>query len=252
MKKNNAPRPKLDLYHKSRLFIHLGGYLYDFEEKDRFRKMFKLIDAFFSTPEPDRIKEEMMKILPGHFGWNDYNTESFEMAKHMYLVPQSKTKRRNTIRFIKASVKLFYKLDEILNRVDVMGVAFILRSSEYDIYLDLMVEDIGIPALSSVKKIKKFIIKNLVEGNWDNMDSYGRWGRPLNQKYIINIELNGSDETNGNYDYDYDNPDDWKNRPPRRRGTARVRLIDRIDWGAEQIHKLLTEYKRNYAVFYNE
>jgi hypothetical protein len=249
MKKKAIPRPKLELYDKARLFIDLGGFLYDFEDKDRYRKMNGLIDTFFSPLEPEKIQEEMKKMLPGYFGWNEHNTESFEMAKLMYLGPQSKTKRRDTIRFIKASVKLFYKLDEVLNRVDVIGIAFILRSSEYDIYLDLIVEDIGIPALSSVKKIKKFIIKNIVEGNCNDINSYGRWGRPLNQKYILNIQLKGLDETDE--DYDYDDTHNWENRPPRRRGTARVRLIDRIDWGSEQIHKLLSEYKRNYAVFYN-
>jgi hypothetical protein len=246
MKKNNASRPKLDLYHKSRLFIDSGGYLYDIEDKDRFRKMNRLIDVFFSTPKTEHIQEDMKKILPEYFNWSEYNTESFEMAKLMYLEPQSKTKRRNTIRFIKASVKLYYKLDEILNRVDVIGIAFLFSRFEYDIYLDLIVEDLGNPELSSVENIKKFIIKNIVEGNWDSLDNFGRWGRPSNINNIQTINLKGLDEED---DDDFDTHD-WEKHSPRRRGTARVKLEDRVDWGSEQIHKLLTKYKRNYALFY--
>ena len=144
-------------------------------------------------------------------------------------------------------------MDEILNRVDVIGIAFILRSSEYDFYLNDMVEDLGIPKLSSVKKIKQYIIDNIVEGNCNSLDYKGYWGRPLNIKYTQTIELKGPEEDNSNDEYNYDEYDDthdWENQPPRRRGPARVRLEERIDWGAEQIHKLLTEYKTKFMSFY--
>jgi hypothetical protein len=253
MKKKSTPRTKINLFNKAQLFIYLGGFLYDYEDKHRFRKMFGIIDAFYSSPDSENIKETIKNLLPSHFEWRPNSEESFEITKQLYLKKQTKTEQKNTIRFLKATVKLYYKLDEILNRVDVIGVAFILRSSEYDFYLNDMVEDLGIPKLSSVKKIKQYIIDNIVEGNCNSLDDKGYWGRPLNIKYVQSIELKGSDEKYDNDNYendDYDDTHDWENRPPRRRGPARVRLEERIDWGAEQIHKMLTEYKSKFMSFY--
>jgi hypothetical protein len=238
---------KIDLYPRARLFIDLGYYLYDIQDKHRFSKMNGLIEVFFSSSDPIKIKEAIKNLLPDNFEWRPYSEESFEIAKQLYLGPQTKTQQNNSIRFLRASVKLYYKLDEILNRVDVIGIAFLLRSSEYDIYLDEMVKDLGILELSSVKKIKQYIIDNIVEGNCSSLDQLGYWGKPVNIQYIQTIQLDFDDD---NAEEDHDDANGWGNRPPRRRGPARVRLEERIDWGAEQIHKLLTAYISKFGSFY--
>jgi hypothetical protein len=166
----------------------------------------------------------------------------------MHVRLQPKTKLKNHIRLIKASVKLYYKIDEVLNRVDVLGIAYMLRISEYDIYTERITADIASPKLSSVPKIKKFIIYNLVEGNSAELDDYGYWGDISNVQYVPVLVL--SDEDNENTTESDEDSSYWIDNPRRGRGPARVRLEDRIDWGSEKIFALINTYKKAYSSFY--
>ena len=171
-------------------------------------------------------------------------------AKHtykaMYIVPQTKTQHKNNIRFIKASVKLHYKIDEVLNRVDVLGIAYFLRMSEYDIYTERITKDLANPKLKTAKKIKLYIIDNIVRGNPVKLNELGYWGDFSNVQYVPTILLTDDEnETTSTEDSSL-----FINKKRKGRGPKRVSLEERINWGAEEIHKLLTDYRKKYQSFY--
>jgi hypothetical protein len=238
----------LDLYNRHQLFIGMASCVYKVGDKDRFQRINTLIDRLLDVASTEELKTLLMEFIPKNARWFNYYLESLDAYRIMHVRLQPKTKLKNHIRLIKASVKLYYKIDEVLNRVDVLGIAYMLRISEYDIYTERITADIASPKLSSVPKIKKFIIYNLVEGNSAELDDYGYWGDISNVQYVPVLVL--SDEDSGNTTESDEDSSYWIDNPRRGRGPARVRLEDRIHWGSEKIFALINKYKKAYSSFY--
>jgi hypothetical protein len=246
MEKKKIENVKLDLFNRNSLFIHLAAWEYDISDKDRFRKLNQLVDKFSNPMPSDEIIQELDKYVPENFRWRNRTIELFETYKAMYLGPLTKTQRKKNIQFNKASLKLYYKIDEVLNRMDVLNCAFILRMSEYDIYLERMTEDLANPQFKTVKKIKSYIINNIVRGNFIELEDFGYWGNFSNVQYIPTLII--SDDENKTIRVENDSLFTDKKR--KGRGPKRVKLKDRIDWGAVKIHKLISDYRNKYDSFY--
>lgn len=246
MKKEKAEYVKMDLYNKNYFILCLASWVYEKRDKDRFGKMNRIVDKFSMPVTSDEIIPLLNEYIPENTRWRSGIIEIYETYKAMYNVPQTKTQHKNSIRFIKASVKLHFKIDEVLNRVDVLGIAYILRVSEYDIYTERITEDLANPKLKTAKKIKLYIIDNIVRGNTVTLDELGYWGDFSNVQYVPTILLTDyENETISTEDSSL-----FINKKRRGRGPKRVRLEERIDWGAEEIHKLLTDYRKKYQSFY--
>jgi hypothetical protein len=164
-----------------------------------------------------------------------------------HLSTLSKKTQKKEIQFIKATVKLYFKIDDILNLIDIMHIAFLLRKSEYDIYTDRIIQNLNNPMFNKVKRLKKYIIENIAamgvcEGVCVDLDRLGYWGDPLNSEYIPTLTRhnNSSEESNDKTSAD------WI-EAPRKRKKKKIRLEDRIQWGAERMHFLIKKYKRKYS-----
>jgi hypothetical protein len=246
MKKEKAENVKMDLYAKNYFIICVASWVYEKRDKDRFRKMNQIVDKFSMPVASDEIIQLLNEYIPENKRWGSHIIELYETYRAMYLIPQTKTQHKNNIRFIKASVKLYHKIDEVLNRVDVLRIAYILRMSEYDIYAERITVDLANPRLKTAKKIKSFIIDNLVRGNPVTLDELGYWGDFSNVQYVPTILL--SDDENETISTEDSSL--FINKKRKGRGPKRVRLEERIEWGAAEIHKLLTDYRKKYQSFY--
>jgi len=241
---------ELDLYNRHQLFIGIASFVYMIGDKDRFRKINSLINKLLDAASTEELKTLLMELKSSNTRWLNYYLEGLEAHRFLHINLQPKTKLKNHIRFIKASVKLYYKIDEVLNRVDVLGIAYLLRISEYDIYTERITADIASPKLSSVLKIKKFIINNLVEGNSAELDDYGYWGDISNVQHVPVVVLTDNDSENASESHEDSN--NWVKNPRRGRGPSKVRLEDRIDWGARKIFALINKYKKAYGSYYTK
>jgi hypothetical protein len=235
-------RIKMDLFNKNELFIRLLLNGYDIRDKNRFRKINQLIDDMFKPMPEDDLRKLIKEHSPNYFNWYKRTEEIIENAINMYFNTQTKKQRNNHIRYIKAAAKLYIRIDEVLNRVDVLGIAFLIRMCEYDIYSERITEDLACPKWSSVKKIRKYIIDDMADGTVSRLECYGFWGKISNAKYIPMLVLNDSEG---------EDKSDWIETPRRGRGPKYVMLKDRIEWGAERIFKLITDYKKYNKEFYN-
>jgi hypothetical protein len=246
MKKEKAENVKMDLYTKNFFILCVASLVYEKRDKVRFRKMNLIVDRFSMPLTSDEIIRLLNEYIPKNKRWGSYIIELYETYKAMYLLPQTKTQLKNNIRFIKASLKLYHKIDEVLNRVDVLRVAYILRMSEYDIYAERITKDLANPKLKTAKRIKLYIIDNIVRGNPVTLDELGYWGDFSNVQYVPTILLT-DDENETTLEEDSSL---FVNKKRKGRGPKRVSLEERIDWGAAEIHKLLTEYRTKYQSFY--
>ena len=246
MKKEKAENVKMDLYTKNFFILCVASLVYEKRDKDRFRKMNRIVDRFSMPLTSDEIIRLLNEYNPENKRWVSHIIELYETYRAMYLLPQTKTQLKNNIRFIKASLKLYHKIDEVLNRVDVLRVAYILRMSEYDIYAERITKDLANPKLRTAKKIKLYIIDNIVRGNPVTLDELGYWGDFSNVQYVPTILLT-DDENETTLEEDSSL---FVNKKRKGRGPKRVRLEERIDWGAAEIHKLLTDYRKKYQSFY--
>jgi hypothetical protein len=129
MKKEKAENVKMDLYTKNFFILCVASLVYEKRDKDRFRKMNRIVDKFSMPVATDEIIPLLNEYIPENKRWGSHIIELYETYREMYLVPQTKTQHKNNIRFIKASVKLYHKIDEVLNRLDVLGIAYFLRVS---------------------------------------------------------------------------------------------------------------------------
>jgi hypothetical protein len=229
-----------DLLSRNQLFVYLIFNGYDIRDKERFRKMNQLIDELFK-PMPESELRPLIKGLAPHFRWDAESELIIDAAINMYFSPSKYKQQKELIRFIKASVKLFYRIDEVLNRMDVLGAAFLLRMCEYDIYTERITADLSNPELSTIKKLKDYILCHIRRGDSKALNVYGYWGQIENAYNEVSV-LTIGDESDDGY---------WiEPKPQRGRPRKMVKLRDRIAWGAKRIHKLIDDYKKHYKHFY--
>ena len=168
MKKGQSPT--MDLFSKTKLFIALASCNYDLLDKQRFLKMNLLFDQL-RTPN---FHHPIQAILTSKAEINPKRItlllNELDIYYKNHLNKLSKTAMKKEIQWIKASVKLYYKIDEILNRVDIIQIAFLLRDSEYDIYNQRIAQNLNNPMFQSIGKIKKYLIKNIALGNCEDLD----------------------------------------------------------------------------------
>lgn len=230
----------MDLFSRNKLFICLISSRYDIREKDRFQKMNQLVDELFTFSEGE-LKERIKDFSPTYFNWDAEAGAILENALNMYFSMPDNTHRKNLIRYIKASVKLYYRIDEVLNRMDVLYAAFLFRMCEYDIYTERITADLGNQDLSTIKKLKDYILYHIRRGDSKDLNAYGYWGQIENAYKEVSV-LTIGEESDGGY---------WiEPKPQRGRPRKMVKLRDRIAWGAKRIHKLIDDYKKHYKHFY--
>lgn len=230
----------MDLFSRNKLFISLVSGGYDIREKNRFQKMNQLVDELFTLSE-DELKQHIKTFSPTYFNWYSEADAILEDALNMYFRLPDNTQRKNLIRCIKASVKLYYRIDEVLNRMDVLGAAFLLRMCEYDIYTERITADLSNPELSTIKKLKDYILYQIRRGDSSDLNVYSYWGEIENAYNDVSVLVLGDES-----DEDY-----WMDPKPKRgRPRMTVKLRDRIAWGAKRIHKLIGDYKKHYKHFY--
>jgi hypothetical protein len=243
IKMNNKNTTTIDLLTRTKIFLDLASCSYDITDRHRFSKINNLIDLLLSPHYHHHYHDLLHSIEGVNPHWTKRILNDLDLYYKNHLSTLNKTAQKKEIQWAKDSVKLYYKIDEILNRVDVIQIAFLLRDSEYDIYTNRITQDLNNPMFNTVKKLKKYIIKNIANGNCENLDEMGYWGVISNTEYVPTIVLHQRKDSES----DENTTSDWIDAPRKRRKKKKFRVEDRIQWGAEKMHPLIEKYKRNYA-----
>lgn len=145
-----------------------------------------------------------------------------------------KIDRKTFVAMLTELTKINLKLNEILNRLDALQIAFLLRENEYDIYVPRLIDKLLF--LSTEKKTKGFLFRMLaIEKR--KLNSMGRWG----DKADIEFDEKGSSAEDG-----------FTSIHIIRRKSRKVSLEKRLDWGATQIVDVRNKFIEKYSGLYKK
>ena len=144
------------------------------------------------------------------------------------------TERKDFLAMLTELTKINLKLNDVLNRLDALQIAFLLRENEYDIYVPRLIDNFFF--FSTQKKTRGFLYQ-LLAIEKRKLNSMGRWG----DKADIEFDEHESIAEDG-----------FTSIHIIRRKSRKVSLEKRLDWGATQIVDVRNKFLNKYSGLYKD
>ena len=207
-----------------------------------FREIKSFISNVFNKPSLEGMVVYYCDTIIGRAEVSEhFNREKY--AKHIEgkLLPLFKfynelngTDKKVFLAMLTEISKINLKLNNVLNRLDALQIAFLLRENEYDIYVPRLIDNFIF--LSTEKKTKGYLYQLLAIEKRE-LNSFGYWGEKEHIEF---------DELESKVD------DDFTSIHVVRRRAKRVKLEKRLEWGAKQILDIRSKFLKKYNGLYKE
>ncbi|MFA9220111.1 MAG: hypothetical protein ACEQSL_02880 [Sediminibacterium sp.] len=219
---------------------------FNFQQEDAtpkalvFREIKSFISNVFNQPSLEGMVDYYCDTIVGRVQVSEhFNRDKYAKRIESNLDPLFRfyqeldiTERKVFLAMLTELTKINLKLNDVLNRLDAMQIAFLLRENEYDIYVPRLIDNFIF--LSTEKKTKGFLYKSLaIEKR--KLNSMGRWG----DKADIEFDEHGSSAEDG-----------FTSIHIIRRKSRKVSLEKRLDWGAAQILDIRSKFLEKYSGLY--
>ena len=142
---------------------------------------------------------------------------------HLYRIV-NEGQRADVLKMLVDLNKAHQKINKVLNRLDALQIAYILRENEYDIYVPCLIDNFTV--LTTVKKVRFFLI-DLLGIEKKKLTSLGHWGE--RDDLIYKSLGNNSDENKTSL-------------VVIQRRSRRVRLEKRLEWSSTQIVEIRNKF----------
>jgi len=228
---------------KTEIFADL--YFYFQQEKERPKAMvFREIKNFISDVFSQSSLEEMVDCycnnilskvkVSEHFNREKYIKRIESELKPLFKFHQElENKERKTfLAMLSELTKINLKLNDVLNRLDALQIAFLLRENEYDIYVPRLIDNFFF--LSTERKAKGFLFR-MLDIEKRKLNSLGYWGEKDDIEFD---ELSRTED------------EEFTSIQLVRRRSRRVRLEKRLEWGATQIVDVRNKFLNKYSGLY--
>ena len=207
-----------------------------------FREIKNFISNVFNQPSLEGMVDYYCDTIVGrvqvseHFNRDKYakRIESNLDPLFRFYQELDKTERKVFLAMLTELTRINLKLNDVLNRLDAMQIAFLLRENEYDIYVPRLIDNFIF--LSTEKKTKGYLYQLLAIEKRE-LNSFGYWGEKEHIEF---------DELESKVD------DDFTSIHVVRRRAKRVKLEKRLEWGAKQILDIRSKFLKKYNGLYKE
>ena len=205
-----------------------------------FREIKSFISNVFNQPSLEGMVDYYCDTIIGRAQVSEqFNREKY--AKHIKgkLLPLYKfynelneVEKKVFLAMLTELTKINLKLNDVLNRLDALQIAFLLRENEYDIYVPRLIDNFFF--FSTQKKTRGFLYQ-LLAIEKRKLNSMGRWG----DKADIEFDEHGSSAEDG-----------FTSIHIIRRKSRKVSLEKRLDWGAKQILDIRSKFLEKHSGLY--
>ena len=207
-----------------------------------FREIKNFISNVFNQPSLEGMVDYYCDTIVGRVRVSEhFNRDKYAKRIESNLDPLFRfyqeldiTERKVFLAMLTELTKINLKLNDVLNRLDAMQIAFLLRENEYDIYVPRLIDNFIF--LSTEKKTKGFLYK-LLAIEKRKLNSMGRWG----DKADIEFDEHESSAEDG-----------FTSIHIIRRKSRKVSLEKRLDWGATQIVDVRNKFLNKYSGLYKD
>jgi hypothetical protein len=219
----------------------------------------ELIEIIFGNDSLDEVIIKVMKLLETYLGpttnksLKDYLHKNLELEYLRFNALEDHEKALFK-EFAFESVQLYIKLNRILNRIDILRIAY-FTEYEYDFYTyDLMDDMFRFP---NVERIYDYLVERFEAE--ESLNELNYWGDevscfsdgPENKETTEEITGEKTEATKEETTEDIDDSGIIIHELVEDgRGYKRARNSTKLKWGAKEIHKALSLFRKKYSKFF--